>query len=115
MSRKQPTGVCPHDGQPAPHQTARYFDALCWDCVDRGTDASGRVVSVHDLSMDELFEATHRDDGSPCQSVTTTQTLFVDTVAHYVTQAHFGGVVVRPAISARTGWVPAMYLRTPTS
>lgn len=68
-----------------------------------------RAVSVHDLSVDELFEATHRDDGSVCRSVMTTQTLFVDKVAYYLTQARFGGVVVRPAVSAGRGWTAAEY------
>jgi len=96
-----PTGLCPHDGTPAPHQSERYFDALCWACVERATDAAGRRVALYNADLMGGFEAVHADDHTPCGSVTQSGLVLIDGVSFQASEARFGGIVVRPVPGPR--------------
>lgn len=92
----EPTGVCPHDGQPSPHQSPRHHDALCGPCVSRATDAAGRAVALFNADFGGGFRAQHDDDSTTCESVTSSNTVYIDGEPFYADEARFGGIVVRP-------------------
>jgi hypothetical protein len=93
---QEPSGICPHCGGPSEYQNVRYPRALCDACDRRVTDVTGRGVRLENESMSGGFLAFHRDDGSPCEQVTTDGRVLVDGTEYRAGEAHMGGCVVQP-------------------
>jgi hypothetical protein len=83
-------GRCPICQGPA-HQTPRYPDALCAECVKLAVDDRGRALRFYNQSLSGGFEA-HREDGTR----STEHVCFVRGVRCWADEAHFGGIVIRP-------------------
>jgi hypothetical protein len=92
----EPSGLCPHCGEPTAYQNPRYPDALCKTCCRKATDLQGRPVALNNESFSGGFVADHVDDGSPCEQVTRDGRVLIDGTTFLAHEAHMGGIVIQP-------------------
>ena len=95
---EEPTGVCPHCGNPSEYQNVRYLQALCHACGMRATDLEGRPIGMGNESVSGGFVVWHRDDESPCEQVMADGRVLIDGKEYRAGEAHMGGCVIQPML-----------------
>lgn len=97
VSEPEPTRVCPHCEGPSPHQTPRYFDAICRGCADKLVDIHGRPVGAYNETLlGTGLVVIHTDDNSRCESSSVSGDVYIDGRPYRAAEGRFGGVVTRP-------------------
>lgn len=91
----QVDGPCPICGN-ITTQTARYPDAICYECQGRAVCRHGKLLTSYNVSLSGGFEAAHAEDKAVCAEATDTHAVWIDEVECYMGEARFGGIVTQP-------------------
>ncbi|CAN5350160.1 hypothetical protein BH10PSE15_BH10PSE15_02280 [soil metagenome] len=81
--------ICKNDVAPSP----RYRDYLCLDCAARAASPDGRPLAFSNTHPGGGLAARYADTLQPCES----HLCQIDGIAYHADEAHFGGIVIRPA------------------
>lgn len=103
--------TCPRCGAKQTLVSRRYVGHVCFDCVERATDAHGRRVRGFNTDLGGGFAAYYvEDDGSSgktrCDEVTESHIVHIDGGRYWMTEARFGGTVVMPLAWAEQQGLP---------
>ena len=92
---RQHCPICLIEVAPSP----RYPRYVCVDCAERAADEDGRLLEFYNESFSGGFIAKYSDTGEARDS----HVCFIDDVKCWADEAHFGGIVIQPAVDPMPG------------